>query len=351
MNGGTSEFYQKVIELLLKYIQPQSRGFNSEQKAPMRRYWWVNHNKTWGFEIDGCYLWSPKIEQGGAKSQFYENMRRATPGDVVLSFARGKISFVGNVTDFAISSSKPESFGSAGAAWGSDGWLLPMAWQALKDPVRPKAFIKEFAHLLPKKYFPIHPVSGKGSQKAYLAEISLDVLRIVLAKAGVDLDVAFSSIELASLFGDSTEQLDEAVARQLELSDALTTTERTQVILARRGQGQFRLNVQNYEKKCRVTGVGNLGLLIASHIKPWRSCENSLERLDGYNGLLLTPNVDLLFDRGLIAFEDNGTLRISERLASDELRKMGVTHHFNVGEFQPRQCMYLDFHRQNVFLK
>jgi hypothetical protein len=31
--------------------------------------------------------------------------------------------------------------------------------------------------------------------------------------------------------------------------------------------------------------------LVASHIKPWRSCDNS-ERLSGVNGLLLSPHVD-----------------------------------------------------------
>ena len=40
--------------------------------------------------------------------------------------------------------------------------------------------------------------------------------------------------------------------------------------------------------------------LVASHIKPWRNCDNS-ERLSGANGLLLSPHVDKLFDRHWIS--------------------------------------------------
>jgi putative restriction endonuclease len=50
--------------------------------------------------------------------------------------------------------------------------------------------------------------------------------------------------------------------------------------------------------------------LVASHCKPWRDSSNE-ERINGENGLLLTPTIDHLFDRGFIGFEDNGTLILS----------------------------------------
>jgi len=43
--------------------------------------------------------------------------------------------------------------------------------------------------------------------------------------------------------------------------------------------------------------------LRASHCKPWCDCESNEERLNGENGLLLTPSIDHLFDRGFISFE------------------------------------------------
>ena len=41
----------------------------------MPRFWWVNHNQTAREEVEEQFLWSPKTERNGARSQFYENMR------------------------------------------------------------------------------------------------------------------------------------------------------------------------------------------------------------------------------------------------------------------------------------
>ena len=43
----------------------------------MPQFWWVNHKQTARQEIEGQYLWSPKTESNGARSQFYNNMRAA----------------------------------------------------------------------------------------------------------------------------------------------------------------------------------------------------------------------------------------------------------------------------------
>ena len=48
-----------------------------------------------------------------------------------------------------------------------------------------------------------------------------------------------------------------------------------------------------------MSGITSTWILIASHIKPWRVSNNN-ERLDVYNGLLLLPNLDKLFDKGYI---------------------------------------------------
>ena len=48
--------------------------------------------------------------------------------------------------------------------------------------------------------------------------------------------------------------------------------------------------------------------LVASLCKPWRDSTNE-ERLEAENGLLLTPSIDHLFDRGFIGFE--GAVRSS----------------------------------------
>ena len=92
--------------------------------------------------------------------------------------------------------------------------------------------------------------------------------------------------------------------------------------------------------------------LVASHCKPWRDSTNE-ERLNGENGLLLTPSIDHLFDRGFIGFEDNGRLIISPVAHSPSLERMGIdtTEPVNVGGFTSGQKAFLDFHRNAVLLQ
>ena len=124
--------------------------------------------------------------------------------------------------------------------------------------------------------------------------------------------------------------------------------EREQLVKARRGQGVFRQNVESIEKSCRVTGLRDLQHLRASHIKPWRHADD-FEKLDGYNGLLLSPHVDHLFDRGWILFEDNGRLVPSPRLDAEVLMSWRIEPDRNAQPFLTEQIAYLEYHRELIF--
>jgi predicted restriction endonuclease len=95
-----------------------------------------------------------------------------------------------------------------------------------------------------------------------------------------------------------------------------------------------------------------LGLLVASHIKPWRLCDSAFERLDGANGLLLAPHVDLLFDRGFVSFTNDGGVLVSSKVAALDLERLGLFQACakKTGEFAQRQKVYLEYHRANVFI-
>ena len=114
----------------------------------------------------------------------------------------------------------------------------------------------------------------------------------------------------------------------------------------------FKERVAKIESRCRITGVENPVHLVASHCKPWRDSTNE-ERLDGENGLLLTPSIDHLFDRGFIGFEDNGKLIISPVAHKPSLQQIGVETGkiVNVGVFTSGQKKFLEFHRTAVLLK
>jgi hypothetical protein len=85
------------------------------------------------------------------------------------------------------------------------------------------------------------------------------------------------------------------IESQIESDGHLLETEREALIVARRGQGLFKQRVMQVENRCRITGVTNPIHLRASHCKPWRDSINE-ERINGENGLLLTPTMDHLFD-------------------------------------------------------
>jgi hypothetical protein len=73
----------------------------------MANYWWVNQNQTYMHEVRGGYLWSPKVNANGARNQFYENMKRVEPGDVVFSFCDTYIKAIGVCVSKAESVPKP----------------------------------------------------------------------------------------------------------------------------------------------------------------------------------------------------------------------------------------------------
>ena len=128
------------------------------------------------------------------------------------------------------------------------------------------------------------------------------------------------------------------------------TTEREQVIAARRGQGAYRERLlAKWGGACAVTGLAEPAFLMASHARPWRGATNR-ERLDGDNGLPLVPNLDRLFDQGYISFADDGAILVSSALSASARAALGVSESLRlVRPLTPGQRVYLSYHRAHVF--
>ncbi len=124
-----------------------------------------------------------------------------------------------------------------------------------------------------------------------------------------------------------------------------TTTEKTALIKSRIGQGTFRDKVLLHWTSCAVTGFSDTALLVASHIKPWKKSTNS-ERLDQWNGLLLSPNLDKAFDKGFITFETDGSIRLSPLFT--EAAKLGITASMKIA-LKPEHEKYISHHRAEEF--
>lgn len=123
------------------------------------------------------------------------------------------------------------------------------------------------------------------------------------------------------------------------------STEKQNLVKCRIGQGSFREKLIVLWQGCSVTNFKNIDVLIASHIKPWSESSNE-ERLDKFNGFLLTPNLDKLFDKGYISFDDNGKIIISSTLKNFEL--LGISTEMRI-PIKVEHTKYLNYHRNEIF--
>jgi predicted restriction endonuclease len=87
--------------------------------------------------------------------------------------------------------------------------------------------------------------------------------------------------------------------------------------------------------------------LRASHIKAWKDSSN-FERLDGNNGIMLSPHVDAMFDQGLMSFEDNGRAIYRNDLKKEILEKWAIAPSHAATPFQASQRPYLKLHRERL---
>ena len=124
--------------------------------------------------------------------------------------------------------------------------------------------------------------------------------------------------------------------------------EKEAIVKVRVNQGEFRNKLLNKYGKCCLCGVSDPMFLIASHIKPWAKSE-PLEKLDPDNGLLLCPNHDKLFDKGLITFDESGKIMISKKLAENDRTFMNIGQHMRLKPTEA-QAEFLNYHRNHVFV-
>ena len=137
--------------------------------------------------------------------------------------------------------------------------------------------------------------------------------------------------------------------KRITSANNIGETEKEELIKSRIGQGSFRNNLITFWKGCSVTECSTSSLLLASHIRPWRKSDNQ-QRLDVYNGLLLIPNLDKLFDRGYISFNDDGKIILSTYLPDKEYRLLGVVPTMRIKHINEQHKPYLKYHRENCLL-
>lgn len=144
---------------------------------------------------------------------------------------------------------------------------------------------------------------------------------------------------------------DEAAVEELLGNNDLSESERHALVKIRIGQSTYRRQLIQRWGGCSVTGCTLTNHLIASHVHAWAKCDSAMERWDPDNGLLLTPNLDKLFDSGLIGFDDNGNVLIHPQLLSGQMHHFGVDRNIRLRREVFRKhagiVKYLRLHRES----
>lgn len=145
------------------------------------------------------------------------------------------------------------------------------------------------------------------------------------------------------------QQIDDTIneVEQIKNDQTLTVLEKESIVLSRVGQGQFREDLIKLWNGCAISKFDDTRFLIASHIKPWKRSDNR-EKIDKYNGLLLLPTYDKLFDLGFISFDDNGKIIISKSL--NNFDRLGIDNNIVI-DIKSENKEYLKYHRNEILKK
>ena len=83
---------------------------------------------------------------------------------------------------------------------------------------------------------------------------------------------------------------------------------------------------------------------------PWKD-SNEEERLDVGNGILLSPNIDALFDRNIISFSNEGNILISQQLNEEDYKNLGISKNSQLRKVYKDMFKYLERHRKLFYDK
>ena len=223
----------------------------------------------------------------------------------------------------------------------SDGWLVFQA------------------HAVPTRLVLSADTDGRylvgTSHRGVGSELSEELQAAPITHDGFDCFIAPSSSDLFRIIGriwSLARSLPNEPLAEFErlLKEEPSTTEVERLRKERIGQNVFRSALMDYwEKSCAVTGVKNPTLLRASHIVPWATCESDEERLNVHNGLLLVATLDAAFDAGLVSFDDDGRILISEKLTEADQNYSGIGPHMRLKRMNDELKNRLTWHRSNLF--
>lgn len=218
-------------------------------------------------------------------------------------------------------------------------------------PISPANFDRSF-ELIGKEYIDCPKLSRNGNWKVYCAFIQcIKDIKQQLSNRYPDENVTLLDAHSVLWIMGEKEFINFYNHYKDEIPSTVRAKETEICAKARIGQGEYRKNMLEFwDYKCAVTGCSLTDILIASHAKPWKDC-NSYECRDFYNGLILIPNLDQLFDKGLISFDEAGKILISSQLDLGTLETLGINSSMRLRKICTELLIYMKYHRDCVFIK
>ena len=253
-------------------------------------FFWVNIGSSYKEVKEQNFLWAPQygMNKNGQKfsNSSWEAVKGVKAGDVIFCNKDREIVYVATATADAEPAPRPLS--RSFDKWEREGTRVDVELTVLECPIDVSPFSEIFIEKFNERSEPNVFAENGFCTQTYMCKIPEVAAKMIASFINENVSIDFNK-ELA--------KVEEAKGRTKET-----------IIQARVGHGPYREKLfKMWGGKCAVTGIAVESILTASHIVSW-SISNDKEKVDPYNGLPLIPNLDRLFDRGMISFDDNGQL-------------------------------------------
>ncbi len=184
----------------------------------------------------------------------------------------------------------------------------------------------------------------------YVEKVGSETAPLFYWKLFVDFDAIWERQNGPLVFNygkkkEETEEIEETPSTETE-----DVKVKKEISNTRYGQGKYREQLLEQCRFCPFTMISDERLLIASHVKPWATA-NATEKVDPYNGYMLSPLYDKLFDKGFITFTEKRHVILSEFISPYTWKQIGLKNDsfINSPPMDDKRAEYLRFHHRSVF--
>ncbi|WP_162463100.1 HNH endonuclease [Paenibacillus psychroresistens] len=291
-------------------------------------YFIVFQGQSYTDARSGGYLWAPTKNEQSQTFHYWTSMTKVLKGDLIFNSVGGLLLDLITATEDNKEQEKPINF-DRNESWRNHGWYVKADYIRVNNPIRYIDYKDDISKLQAQIHAPFN-INGGGNQ-GYLYEISEQ----------------FADFLLGLIGHSRPDEVDIIQQIENELPPDLDTTEKERIVKTRIGQGIFKTKLLKFGCNCKLCPINNIDFLTASHTKPWKDSNNH-ERLDEYNGFLLCPAHNTLFDRGYISFNDDGRIMVSKFLDDQSIMFLNVQVD-KVIDLLEGHKKYLTHHRESVF--